>query len=106
VAVSDRRSVELTLSPRWVRILAKYDTLMSAKPPARAAARGNGEPSRVCGLTDSDTERRNLLVKFLAQGLKRGDQCLLVALADVQNEILAELAIGERHLDSWSFRRA
>jgi len=45
----------------------------------------------MCGLCDSDAGRRNLLVTFLAQGLKRGDKCLLVAPAEAQKEILAQL---------------
>jgi DNA-binding MarR family transcriptional regulator len=91
-SASDRRSIELSLSPKCVRILAKYDTLMSAKPSVREVeVPGSGEPRHVCGLTDGDMGRRNLLVGFLAQGLKRGDKCLLVAPAEVQTEIVAEL---------------
>ncbi|HXM84143.1 MAG TPA: MEDS domain-containing protein [Burkholderiales bacterium] len=90
-AASDHRAVELTLSPKCLRIFAKYNTLMPSKPPARDAARASGEPSHVCGLCDSDAGRRNLLVTFLAQGLKRGDRCLLVAPAENQSDILAEL---------------
>ena len=90
-AASDRRAVELTLSPKCVRIFAKYDALMSSKPAARDAAQGSGESSHVCGLCDSDAGGRNLLVTFLAQGLKRGDKCLLVARAEAQKEILAQL---------------
>jgi DNA-binding MarR family transcriptional regulator len=90
-AANDRRAVELTLSPKCVRIFAKYDALMSSKPAARDAARGNGEPRHVCGLCDSDAGRRKLLVTFLAQGLKRGDKCILVAPAEAHKEILAEL---------------
>lgn len=86
-AANDRRVVELTLSPKCVRAFAKYDTLMSSK----SLARGSGEPSHVCGLYDSDAGRRNLLVTFLAQGLKQGDKCLLVAPVEVQNDILAAL---------------
>lgn len=89
--MNDRRAIELTLSPKCIRIFAKYDTLMGSKPPARDTARGRGEPSHVCGLYDSDAGGRNLLVTFLAQGLKRKDKCLLVASAAIQKEILAEL---------------
>src|SRR2546429_8350257 len=90
-AASDRRAVELTLSPKCVRIFAKYDALMSSKPAARDTARGSGELSHMCGLCDSDAGGRNLLVTFLAQGLKGGDKCLLVARAEAQKEILAQL---------------
>jgi DNA-binding MarR family transcriptional regulator len=90
-AASDRRAVELTLSPKCIRIFAKYDAVMSSKPPARDAARRSGEPRHVCGLCDSDAGSRNLLVTFLAQGLKRGDTCVLVAPAEGQKEIFAAL---------------
>ena len=86
----DRRAVELTLSPKCVRVLAKYDTLMSSKSSG-AVAMGNGGPNHVCGLCDSDAVLHNLLVTFLAQGLKRGDRCLLVAPAEGQREILGAL---------------
>jgi DNA-binding MarR family transcriptional regulator len=90
-AAKDRRSVELTLSLKCVRIFAKYDSLMDAKPSALRAARVSAKSSHVCGFCDSDAGGRNLLVKFLADGLKRGDKCVLVAPVGVQNEILAEL---------------
>jgi len=90
-AANDRRTVELTLSPKCVRIFAKYDALMSSKPPVRDVARDSGERRHVCGLCDADASCRNLLVTFLAQGLKRGDKCLLVAPAEIQSGILAEL---------------
>jgi DNA-binding MarR family transcriptional regulator len=90
-SASDRRAVELTLTPKCMRIFGKYETLISPKPSARDAARRTGKPRHVCGLCDSDAGRRNLLVAFLGQGLKRGDKCLLVAPAEVQDEVLAEL---------------
>ncbi len=86
-AAGDRRSVELALSFKCLHSLAKYGSLMGSKPPAR----GNGSPTHLCGLCDSDAGRRKLLVSFLAEGLKRGDKCLLVAPAETQNEILAAL---------------
>jgi DNA-binding MarR family transcriptional regulator len=89
---SDRRAVELTLSPKCVRILTKYDTLMSSKSSASTAAMGNGGPNHVCGLCDSDAGMNNVLVTFLAQGLKRGDKCLLVAPAGEQKEIIGALS--------------
>lgn len=87
---SDRRAVELTLSPKCLRILAKYDALVSASPPAQEAG-ASVQPNHVCGLCDGAAGGRTLLVKFLAQGLKRGDRCLLVASAETQRGILAEL---------------
>jgi len=90
-AAGDRRAVELTLSAKCVRILTKYQTLMSSKPPPPDAAGRSGGPRHVCGLSDSDAGHRKLLIGFLAEGLKRGDKCVLVAPAEVQNDILAEL---------------
>lgn len=87
-AAADRRAVELTLSPKCLRIFAKYDDLMSSRPAKRSAALGNGAPRHVCGLCDSDAGRQNLLVTFFAQGLKRGDRCMLVAPVAMQKEIL------------------
>ena len=86
-AASDRRAVELTLTPKCVRIFAKYGGVMSAKAPAWEG----GEPRHVCGLCDSDAGRRDLLVTFLTQGLKREDRCVLIAPAEIQNAVLAEL---------------
>jgi len=85
-AASDRRTVELTLSPKCARIFTKYDSLIRSN-----AAPGSDRPRHLCGLCDSDAGGRNLLVKFLADALKRGDKCVLVAPAEVQNEVLAEL---------------
>jgi DNA-binding MarR family transcriptional regulator len=90
-AAHDQRSVELTLTPKCIRIFAKYDSLMTVKPPASQAAPGRGEPRHLCGLCDSDAGGRNLLVTYLAQGLARGDKCVLVAPAEAQEETLAEL---------------
>jgi len=90
-AASDRRSVELSLTPRCVRIFAKYDALMDTKAPARAGHRAGAGPRHVCGLCDSDAGSRKLIASYLAQGLKRGDKCVLVAPAAEQRDILDEL---------------
>jgi DNA-binding MarR family transcriptional regulator len=84
---SDRRTVELTLSPRCLRVFAQYDALMNSKA-AKDPAAERGESRHLCGLCDSDAGRRNLLVAFFAQGLKRGDRCVLIAPAAIQQEIL------------------
>jgi DNA-binding MarR family transcriptional regulator len=86
----DRRTVELTLSPRCLRVFAQYDALMSSKP-VKDPAPERGESRHLCGLCDSDAGRRSIFGTFLAQGLKRGDSCILVAPAEIQNEILATL---------------
>ena len=90
-AAADRRAVELTLSPKCVRLFAKYDELMTSNPLARDPARQSDSPRHVCGLCDSDAGRRKLLVAFLSEKLKRGDKCVLVAPAELQHEILAAL---------------
>lgn len=90
-AASDRRAVELTLSPKCVRIFAKYDSVMNSKLPGRRSTRGKGEPRHVCGLCDSDAGSQYLLGTFLAQGLKRGDKCILLAPAEAQEDLVCEL---------------
>ncbi len=90
-AASDRRAVELTLTPKCIRIFAKYDRLMDSNPPARNDSRAGGMPKHVCGLCNSDAGSRSLIASYLAQGLKRGDKCVLVAPAGLQHEILADL---------------
>jgi DNA-binding MarR family transcriptional regulator len=86
-AARDRRSVELTLTPKCLRIFAKYDSLMTVQAPVT----DTGRRRHLCGLCDSDVGRQNLLVAFLIQGLKRGDKCVLVAPAEAQEEVLAQL---------------
>ncbi len=85
-AASDRRTIELTLSPKYTRIFRKYDSLIRSN-----AAPGSDGSRHLCGLCDSDAGGRNLLVTFLADALKRGDKCVLVAPAELQNEVLAKL---------------
>jgi DNA-binding MarR family transcriptional regulator len=88
----DRRSIELILSPKCLRIYEQYDVLMSSDP-APGAAGNDREARHVCGLCDSNAGSRNLLVAFLAQGLTRGDKCVLVAPSENQGRILAELPL-------------
>jgi DNA-binding MarR family transcriptional regulator len=90
-AASDRRAVELTLSPKCLRIFTTYGNLMSSSPPARDATQGSGEHGRLFGLCDSDAGSQKLIVEFLAKGLKLGNKCLLVAPAAAQVRILEEL---------------
>ena len=87
----DRRAVELTLSPKILRIFEKYGALMGSAPPARGAGRGSGEPRHICSLCNSDAGGRSLIASYLVKGLKRGDKCVLVAPAAAQQEILADL---------------
>jgi DNA-binding MarR family transcriptional regulator len=86
-AANDRRAVELTLSPKCLRIFTTYGNLMSSNPPAR----DTGEHGRLFGLCDSDAGSQKLIVEFLAKGLKLGNKCLLVAHAAAQIRILEEL---------------
>lgn len=87
-ATSDRRAVELTLSPKCLRIFAKSD-LPASEVSLAAVARASGEPRHVCALTDSDAGGRNLLGSFLTKGMNRGDKCVLLAPAEIQGDILA-----------------
>ena len=99
-AADDRRAVELTLTPKCLRIFAKYDTLMDSKPPARNGTPGLGAPGHVCGLCDSDAGGRHLIASYLAQGLKRGDKCVLVAPPKRRTRSLPGCLIAERHPDT------
>ncbi len=86
-AAKDRRTVELLLSPKCVRIFTKYESLITSN----GTALESGKPRHLCGLCDSEAGCRNILAKFLAQGLKQGDKCLLIAPAEAQKEILLRL---------------
>ncbi len=90
-SASDRRAIELMLSPKCLRIIATYDRLMSSPSPEHEAAGASAEPAHVCGLCDGDAGGRALVARFLEQGLKRGDRCVLVASAEAQKGILAQL---------------
>ena len=90
-AASDGRAVELTLSPKCLRIFTTYGNLMSSNLPARDATQGSGERSRLFGLCDSDSGSQRLIVSFLTQGFKLGNKCLLVAPAAAQIGIVAKL---------------
>ena len=88
-AARDRRSVEITLTPKCVRIFANYDTLMTVNSPAAAS----GKPRHVCGFCNGESSGRTLLATFLAGGRKRGDRCVLIAPAETQERILAEFRL-------------
>jgi hypothetical protein len=85
-ATRDRRTVELVLSPKCVRIFGNYDSLITSN-----AAPGGREPRHLFGLCSGETGCRNLVAKFLAKGLNRGHKCLLIAPAEAQKEILMRL---------------
>jgi len=86
-SASDRRAVELTLSPKAVRTLKRFGHLLSPE-------RNRAQPRHLCGLYQDDAGRRKLVVPFLAAGLRRGETCLLVADAEVRDELLDGL--GEK----------
>jgi len=48
--------------------------------------------SHLCSLYETDVGRVKLSVPFLAEGLRRGDVCFLVAGAEAQDQIIADLS--------------
>jgi transcriptional repressor of dcmA and dcmR len=81
---------------------------------AHAPVDGHRAPlgAHLCGVYDSDEDRARLAVTFLADGLRAGDSCYLVAAAPVRAQIVEALervlprARDERHprrLVQWSY---
>jgi DNA-binding MarR family transcriptional regulator len=85
-SATDRRAVELTLSPKYQRLFARYGQLL-------AGQHENGS-CHLCSPYDSDAAREHLVGAFLGEGLRRGEHCILVAPAAMQGPLLA--ALGER----------
>ncbi len=96
-----------------IAFLEQQDAGVAAKaggqPPARVKLEGiaidDGE--HLCSLYQNDLGRVKLSVPFLAEGLRDGDVCFLIATPETQREILASLgevyratgeAIAERRL--------
>jgi len=67
-----------------------------AKGSGRVSVSGMMVPigSHLCGLYDSDEGRTSQAAAFLADGLRPGIVCVLVATRKVQDQILARLAAG------------
>lgn len=65
--------------------------MVSAGPLAQETAGASMQSRHVCALCDGAAGGRTLLATFLAEGLKRGDRCILVASAETQRGILGEL---------------
>ena len=84
-SASDRRAVELTLSPKYQRICARY---------GRMLAGGENASCHLCSPYDSDAAREKLATGFLGEGLRRGEHCLLVAPPGIREPLLG--ALGER----------
>ena len=77
---TDRRAVELTLSPKFQRAFTRYGQFF---------AEGDAGSRHVCSLYDSDAGRHKLAGAFLAEGLRRGERCILVAPPMVRDALLA-----------------
>lgn len=86
----DRRAVELTLSPKYQRIFARYGRL-----PAGQHENGS---CHVCSPYDSDAGRQRLVAGFLGEGLRRGEHCILVAPAVAREPLLAALGARRRQV--------
>jgi len=90
---ADRRVIELTLSPAFIRAFGKYETLLSG---AQSAAIGgkrlmNGNGQHLCVLCDGDASCRETAVGFLREGLRQKQKCVLVGPPSFRDATLAEL---------------
>jgi DNA-binding MarR family transcriptional regulator len=82
---SDRRSVELRLSPACMKAFSQHDTLLAE---ARTDA---GQAQHSCALCDGEAGCREMAVRFLKEGLRQKQRCLLVAPQSFRDATLAEL---------------
>jgi DNA-binding MarR family transcriptional regulator len=87
---TDRRAVELTLSPKFQRAFTRYGHFF--------AGQGDAGSRHVCSLYDSDAGRQKLAGAFLAEGLRRGERCIVVAPPMVRDALLALLGEKRRQI--------
>jgi len=87
---ADQRVVELTLSPACMRAFLRLEEAFAA-PPAR---HGHGEaaPRRhLCSLCDGAQAGSQMLARFLADGLRARERCVLIAGAEAVKPVLDAL---------------
>ena len=84
---TDRRAIELTLSPKCVKAFRKFELVLSPEQSI-------GTAGHSCGLYQDDAGRRKLALPFFIAGVRKGETCLLVANAEVREELFAGL--GEK----------
>jgi DNA-binding MarR family transcriptional regulator len=87
---SDRRWVELRLSPACMKAFSQHDTLL-----AQALA-DSGQAQHSCALCDGEAGCGEMAVRFLKEGLRQKQRCLLVAPQRFRDTTLAELQRSAR----------
>ena len=90
---ADRRVIELTLSPAFMRAFGKYETLLSGAQGAASAGKRlrNGDGQHLCVLCDGDASCGEMAVSFLGEGLRQRQLCVLVSTPSFRDATLAEL---------------
>jgi DNA-binding MarR family transcriptional regulator len=88
----DRRSVVLSLSPACMKAFRKLADLM---PDPSFATAGNRAADRhgthLCALCDGDAGSRDVAVRYLGEGLRLGQACLLVGTRPFRDATMVEL---------------
>jgi hypothetical protein len=88
---TDRRVIELTLSPDYMRAFGRM-----LESGAQTAAKAdddfpNGQVRHLCVLCDGEASCSEMAVRFLRQGLQHGQKCVLVGSQGFRDATLAEL---------------
>jgi DNA-binding MarR family transcriptional regulator len=87
---SDRRSVELRLSPACMSAFSHHGTLL-----AQALA-ASGQAQHSCALCDGEAGCREMAVRFLKEGLRQKQRCLLIGSPGFRDATLTELERSAR----------
>jgi DNA-binding MarR family transcriptional regulator len=81
-SAADARSVELTVAPRYARAFEKYEMLLSGESHG-------AELGHLCSFCDSDSAASAVLARYLIEGLRLGERCILVAPAAAREKLLS-----------------
>jgi DNA-binding MarR family transcriptional regulator len=90
---SDRRSVELRLSPACMKAFSHHATLLAE------GLADSGQAQHSCALCDGEAGCREMAVRFLKEGLRQKQRCLLVGSPGFRDATLAELEGSARKRD-------
>ena len=90
---ADGRVMELTLSPGSMRLFGKFGMLLPVAQTAAIAGHRflNGRGRHLCVLCDGDASCSEMAVRFLGEGLKQRQKCVLVGSQGFRDATLAEL---------------
>jgi DcmR-like sensory protein len=89
----DGRALELTLSPGCMRTFAKYGMVLTAQPSLARPRLGR----HVCALCDGAESRRDMAVRFLGEGLRQRQRCVVVAPRRMHKAIISGLERSTRN---------